>query len=517
MLQIFINGLVFFRDQAVPVFSLFCFTLLLCVPVFLQQRKQKRKLPYLTLAIFTLASLIFRLSTIHDLYLPLYFDSAEHLRIINKLLQNSASLFTLTPTYYHIGFHIISAVLSTVLDLAPEKTVLILGQIILALLPLPVFLLIWQKTRSEISALFSALLASFAWSMPGFAINWGKYPMLMGLLLASVTLHYADQHDKGSTMQRIILSLGITASILTHSRVLIFFTLAGISWLLVQKIPVEKRRFSLGFGLASVLLLGVPIHNNNLLKLTLEPYLQSPGIYVTLIVFLLPPFAYKKAPEHTLFSIFLITGLFVSLFIPLGTIAGIPSLTLLDRPFVETILYLPLAILGGLGTAGFGDIFPAFGAKKLIAVILLGIFTLFSLQRYNFAPSPCCNFVSTDDIHAMTWIEENIPANSNIAIAAEPLTVMPSNTIREAQTPTDAGVWITNLTKRRTPRIPYTTDFSNPETIALLCQKNIDYLYGGNQAHSFNKSLYSKDTDWYQEVLSLPQARIFAITGCAAQ
>ena len=517
MLHDFINGLVFFRDQAVPVFSLFCFTLLLCVPVFLQQRKQKRKLPYFTLTIFTLASLIFRLSTIHDLYLPLYFDSAEHLRIINKLLQNSSSLFTLTPTYYHIGFHIISAVLSTALDLAPEKTVLILGQIILALLPLPIFLFIWQKTHATTGALFSALLASFAWSMPGFAINWGKYPMLMGLLLASATLLYADQRDKDSTMQRIILSLGIIASILTHSRILIFFTLTGISWLLAQKIPAEKRRFALGFGLASVFLLGMPIHNNDLLKLALEPYLGTPGIYATLIVSLLLPFAYKKAPRYSLFSLFLIIGLFASLFIPLGTIFGIPSLTPLDRPFVETILYLPLAILGGLGAAGFGDILPAFRAKKRVAVILLGIFILFSLQRYNIAPSPCCNFVSTDDIHAMTWIKENIPTNSNIAIAAEPLTVMPSNTIREAQTPTDAGVWVTNLTKRRTPRFPYNLDFSNSETITLLCQKNISYLYAGDQAHSFNRSLYSKDTDWYQEVLSLPHVRIFAIKSCETQ
>ena len=37
---------------------------------------------------------------------------------------------------------------------------------------------------------------------------------------------------------------------------------------------------------------------------------------------------------------------------PFGVVPGYFNLTLLDRPFVEMTLYLPLSLIGGLGLAG---------------------------------------------------------------------------------------------------------------------------------------------------------------------
>jgi len=61
--------------------------------------------------------------------------------------------------------------------------------------------------------------------------------------------------------------------------------------------------------------------------------------------------AFRKYPRlafSALLTVALLTG---GLFIP---VPGSPYLTLLDRPLVEMLMFIPLAILGGLGCAGLG-------------------------------------------------------------------------------------------------------------------------------------------------------------------
>src|SRR4030095_6560668 len=71
------------------------------------------------------------------------------------------------------------------------------------------------------------------------------------------------------------------------------------------------------------------------------------GIVLFLSIF--AQWVYPKLAFATILAIFLLFG---SLFIPVKGIPGYIDLTLLDRPFIEMILFLPLSFLGGLGLAG---------------------------------------------------------------------------------------------------------------------------------------------------------------------
>lgn len=523
MLDALLNGLGVISAQAISVLVITALLASIYVPAFnLIRQKTSQRCPCLTLGLWISISLIFQLAFIHKLTLPLYFDSAEHARIINALRHHAESISAVTPRYYHLGYHVIAAFLATTLQISTPQTMLLFGQIILTLLTLPVFLLIWHETGSETAALFSALLANFAWSMPGFAVNWGKYPMLTGLYFSISTLFYVyllDRKEKRSFYPYALI-IGIVLSILTHSRMAMLLSIAALAWMFTTKTTkssLQHQRIVLGFALGSVLILWKLISNNSLLQLTFDPYLKTPGSISTLLVLTLTPFAYKQSSKLFFFNLFLTVGMLVSLFIPIkATVIGLGTLTILDRPFVETVLFLPLAIFGGLGLAKLLEILKIQQRGKTRAMLftLLGIFAVYSLSNYSFAPSACCNFVSSDDINAMTWIDKNTQPNATILIAGKPLNVTPYQDNDQPLTSTDAGVWVSNLTARKTLLSPYTQDFDNPLFFIELCQRGVDYIYAGNQSFSFNASLYKNERGWYDEILSLPKTRLFVVQGC---
>lgn len=510
------QGLVFLHHQALLIFICGIFFCALSLPTFLNnhpKKSQENLHAVSVLLLFLALSLILRLAFISKLSLPLYFDSAEHWRIITAI-QNGSPLKTIIPRYYHIGYHFLIAVLAKATHVDTETAMLVSGQIIITLIPLPVYSYLWHKTHEIHAALFGALLASFAWTMPAFALNWGKYPMLAGLLLGSSLLLYA----LGKHPNKAVLGIGALLTIFIHSRMAIFIIIATLSWILAEKIisaSPNVRRIALGFGLVSLLGIGMPILDNNFLKLALEPYLLPPSGYITLAILLLSPFAYLQAPKDFFFNLALIIGLLASLFIPFrSNFLGFGKLTLLDRPFVEAVLYLPLALIGGLGVAWLikNIHIPNPVKKNSVYSVLLGIFVLYTLYNYNYQPSPCCNFVSPDDINAITWLEKNTAPDSQILIAGEPMSVMPD--IQSLNlTATDAGIWLALLTERKTLRAAYLTDFSAEETHRSLCTEGIDYIYAGNQAHSFNHSL-NNTQGWYAPMLSLSKVRLYALTDC---
>lgn len=519
MLTAFYKGLLYFSAEPISVLGILLLLGSLYAPLlWLMVKKIPRVFlrAILPLMVFTLLTLFLRLAFISKPALPLYFDSAEHWRIIAAILKNN-SLLNLTPTYYHIGYHVLAAFLSALTKTNITHTMFISGQVILALIPFPIYIFIWHETKSISAALFSALLSSFAWSMPSFALNWGKYPMLSGFLLGTTVLLYLHIFPARQRQKKILASIAILATIFLHSRMLVFFLIAFASRIFAEKISArgkKEQRIALGFGLGISLLTGLLIEKNILLKPALDPYLDAPNSYITFSLIPLSLLAYKKSSRDFFFSLYMIVGLLVSLYLPFnGNFLGVGKLTLLDRPFVETLLYLPLAIIGGLGIAQLSQILPNSYAKKWFFIVLFVSFSLYSLQNYDFTPSTCCNFVNADDIAAMTWIRENTPTNAKFLVAADPLKVTPG-TSPQNLSGTDAGIWLTNLTGRAILKFPYYSDFDKKSTQTELCQKRINYIYASDQPFSFNRSLHLSEQGWYQEVVSLPKVRIFALRGC---
>ena len=277
----------------------------------------------------------------------------------------------------------------------------------------------------------------------------------------------------------------------------------------------------LGIFFVGLFVITRSIQAEPLLDLALDPYLGD-GVRVTLTI-ALSPFALIKFPRGFYFSILFILGVFAALFIPIAIPSPeLANQTLLDRPFVEMVLYLPLSILAGLGLAGLlrslNDIrfLPKQGRLSMVfltTVILMGFTGYISLSRYDFYPSDCCNYVKYDDTVAFDWLRRNTPPDARILIASTQMNVLPSGPAA-GSVGTDAGIWLPVLTGRDTVFAPSESDFHSTNTQEQLCQMRIDYIYVGGMGQTFNAAQLQTEADWYERVLFLPNARLYQLTGC---
>jgi hypothetical protein len=76
---------------------------------------------------------------------------------------------------------------------------------------------------------------------------------------------------------------------------------------------------------------------------------------------------------------------------------------------------------------------------------------------------------------------------------------------------TDAGIWITPLTRMRTVHYLNTTNFSNEIIYRRLCENQIGYIFLGNTNTSFNATSLESKSAWYSRLLNLPMAGIYQI------
>jgi hypothetical protein len=531
----------FFQAQALSsnliVFSLIA---LLAIILFLRIRKgllqDSKTMLFILFVLFGLF-IFLRLAFVSKAAIPLYFDSAQHYLIIKNILGNLASsattLFSWPPTgYYHIGFHIVAAFIASTLHADIISIMLILGQMILAVIPLSVFFLIRHETRSRRAGIFAVLLAAFGWYMPAHAVDWGKYPALTSLALITFAMSLAYlsiQHrrtlssGKYLSLNGILLS-AIAISGLTHSRSLVIFGIVILAWIIAtlwQKLPKLSQMIFFSAVILGIIVEIILIRAKDVFGPLFDPYIHK-GMLITGMVLFLSIFAqwvYPKLAFSIILAIFLLFG---SLFIPVQGIPGYIDLTLLDRPFVEMIFYLPLSLLGGLGLAGLGQYLHTKQAKtgnatflwaKYIGVFFIAVLLINALSNYEVYPSGCCSIVGRDDLVALDWMDKNLPAQARILISSTELRVLATDSF-QGSAGADAGTWINPLTSRATFPLPYFSDFSQQTTLDALCNMQVNYIYVGETGLTFDDTKIAPHRDWYKNLLSMPKVKVYEVIGC---
>ncbi len=485
----------------------------------------------LSLLLFFLISLLLRLAFVSKAILPSYFDSASHYLEIKGILGNNTTglITSLTSNYYHLGFHFIAAFMSSIFHVNIANAMLIIGQMVLAVMPISFFFLIKHETGSNGAGLFTVIISAFGWYMPAHAVDWGKYPALMSLGLIPFVLSLAyllsQYKDKLSQQKRwglyTFLGIGILVSGFVHSRSLVIFGIAFIAWIIAiwqQKLPVWQRGILFFIVVAAIILEIIYIQNQDVLGLLFDPYVPK-GIWITALVLFLSVFALRSFPRIVFTCLLTISFLLGSLFIPvLGLIPGHENLTLLDRPFVEMILFLPLSIIGGLGLAGLEKVLQAknirlISSNGFVSLIACGLVLTNAYATYDLYPATCCVLASPDDVTAIDWIANHIPADAYIGISATELKVLTSGSF-EGYVGGDAGIWVTPLSNRFTIPLLYDTDFSEQATLDSLCQSGISHLYIGELGQNFDDSQLSVQPAWYKVLLSMPEVKVYEVVGC---
>jgi hypothetical protein len=458
---------------------------------------------------------------------PAYFDSVEHYRIIKFLIQNRwVNLENWpTPSYYHIGYHLILAAIIKLTGANIIDVMLVSGQVAISTLAIPLFFIISRETRSNIAALFTTALGAFGWYMPAHALNWGKYPALFGfsmtiLVLGLIYCVFQNPRAWFNIKKLVLLFVAIAACGILHTRALVACGLFAAALFLAglwDVLDVRWKRFIFGTFLLALLVAVIFLRTDATFATLFSSYLDNDLPSICLI-FLLAIFALWKFPKLTFVMLLFVSMACISLYLPVSGLFGYSTLYLLDRPYVQILLFIPLSFIGGLGLAGLLEMSLSWQVRsvpvrpfiQLAAFVLLTVNAIFYQKYY---PVSCCKLAGTDDLAAFSWIREELPPGSIFLIASQNLAFTPDTTSLST-TGVDAGLWVNTMTEKGAIPYPSGTDFTQPATIKEICDLGVDYIYKGNLSGSFNESLLAAKPDWYQVVFHLPEVKIYQVIGC---
>jgi hypothetical protein len=474
----------------------------------------------IALILLFVISLVLKFAFLKHVTLPSYFDSAEHYRIIRYFIEPADDTLS---SYYHTGFHILGAAFVSFFDLSVLDFMLAGGQFLLAILPLSLFLIVRHETDSIAAGLFAAVLAGFGWHMPAHLMNWGKYPALLSLVCISFVLNFAYLlYRKGSFKHQnsgnhLLLAAVVLVSAFIHTRSLIVYMMLAAAYLLTAwRTRIALKNQSLLFVLFVLLLELIVLQNDAALRTLLDGYINKDG-WTLILLIALTPFAMKEFPNLTFFLLaslsFFVAGLFVPVHLPT---AGV--LTLLDRPYVQMLAYLPLSILSGLGLAGLirfmqRHISVSTMSVRVALLVAFGIVLAHAVFRYDYYPSECCQIANRDDLALLTWINASLPPDGSILIAASPVNVTPFEQT-EMQAGVDGGIWVAPLTSRQTVLAWERLDLASATVHAEICRRRLGYVYVGGMPQSFSTSQLEGNPAWYQQVFALPRAKLYQVTNC---
>ncbi len=453
--------------------------------------------------------LVVRMAFLEHSLLPSYSDSPIHYQLVADLLNPGSghainlSLGNIFQQYYHLGFHSQAAWLVALTGMAPGDVLSLLGQIYLVLVPISILFLTWQLTGSMHGAIFAGFLSAVAWYMPAFAVNWGKFPALSSLALLPAALAFmryylpGNMHRKNIIFICLLLAGGI---MLLHTRIILCILLAvGAMFLSNKMLEADELGFPQALRLSLLYILSMfPIY-----QLIVDFYSGIPSAIGWLILL---PFSFQAFPRVSLAVILFMLGSWFTALVPPLLVQNGPEL--IDRQFLEIMMYIPFSILGGAGFAGMLKKLSARISMQRAAAIALVVFSsLVFLKGETLLPDPCCNYFEADDQAAFQWIEGNVPHDSLILISTAEL--------KGQTTGTDAGIWIQPLLGLSTNKIPYDMNWRSQKAREDGCLSEADsiFIYAGGRQYSFQDSSL-QSVSWIQRVFVSGKVTIFRITGC---
>ena len=437
------------------------------------------------LAIFS----IWRIWQARELVFPNWVDSQHHVLIIRKIIENGGLPSTLEPYlpgpfYYHFAFHAVTAFFSVLSGLAPERAVLILGQMINACVGISVYALAKAICKDWRIGAMAAFFVTFATKMPGYYLTWGRYTLLMGVMILPVAMAEVIQVKENHEhwWQMIGLTLLTAGTLLSHYfaafLLALFLIILAILWfarslkakhfcwkeliwlagpplaglVLVSRWYWRVFRYSLGVFHPGVTLSAGAAGDVN----QWHYYWTLVGPYSGYVVLALALIGALASLFHQKTRGLALWGLLVAfLALPLGLhIAPFRS------DHFALVLFLPACCLAALGLEWASGLFrrpwqPAgisAGFTALVAFMLI-----FGAQQTWNVVNPDTILADQADLAALQWIDVHTPPDARFFINTTPWGY-------ELYRGVDGGAWI----------VPYTGRWSLTPTIF--------YPFGGDKA-----------------------------------
>ena len=447
------------------------------------------------LAIFS----IWRIWQARELVFPNWVDSQHHVLIIRKIIENGGLPSTLEPYlpgpfYYHFAFHAVTAFFSVLSGLAPERAVLILGQVINACVGISVYALAKAIGKDWRIGAMAAFFVTFATKMPGYYLTWGRYTLLMGVMILPVAMAEVMQVKENHEhwWQMTGLTLLTAGTLLSHYfaafLLALFLIILAILWfarslkakrfywkelillagpplaglVLVSRWYWRVFRYSLGVFQPAVTLSAGAAGDVNQWHYYWMLVGPSSG-YVVLALALIGALA---GLFHTKTRGLAVWGLLVAfLALPLGL-----SVAPFRSDHFALVLFLPACCFAALGLEWASGLFQRLWQPAALSAgitALVAFMLIFGAQANWNAVNPDTILADQADLAALEWIDTHTPPEARFFINTTPWGY-------ELYRGVDGGAWI----------MPYTGRWSLAPTIF--------YPFGGDQAFKAQMSVWGE-------------------------
>jgi hypothetical protein len=450
-------------------------------------------------AVALLAVLISRLLPLEFLSAGMWGDSYHH-TLITRLMVERGGLFSSWEPYapivtftYHYGFHTTAAVLSWVLRLQADRSVLWTGQVVNFLAVAALFPLVQalvnpdtegprEGLRTWLPGLVAVVAAGLIFPMPAYYTNWGRYTQIAGqFLLAAWMIVALDLFRSGRRSWREeipgwVLMAGLG---LTHYRVLIFAVLFTAAYWLVNVrreglLQAAASIWRAGSGAAVLFLpwfwnvFGGGLMTIIRIQLTtpadavpaaVAAYTQLDSDltgFLPLVVWGLLPviLVWGLARRDRTVAVFGLWSLFLVAVANPGLL-GLPGSGAINNFAILIAAYFPAAVLLGAATMWVVDLarsrLPAPGGRLLpvIAVLFLAICVWGAAVQTRLIRERSHALVTDPDLEAFAWVEENLPEDAVFLVN------MMTAGGGGALAGTDAGWWLPYYTQRESVLPPF--------------------------------------------------------------
>jgi hypothetical protein len=528
------------------------------------------------LVVVFLASLLVRLAMVRDLAAPPWVDAFHHAlftRLILDLGAFPATLepyLSLAPAAYHPGFHASLALFTQLSALDLPASMLLFGQVLNALIVVPVYALTHALTKSRRAALAAALAAGLLSPMPAYYTSWSRYTHLAGLLilpgfvLLARSVVLPAPIGQGPNLRRTLSGFALPALafgglILVHYRVAAFAALFAIFdclWQIQGTAQPQRAKFiaiahSLtrlaAIGLAGALLAGpwlVTAIEQSILPTALQPASQNAtwldGFSVHLLTSASGPLILVAAGLGLAVAFYLrprMALILVSWAMALLVIAnldamGLPGSGLINQTAVTISLFLPLTMLAGwaadrmarLAEWSARQAVPKTRQLNLLWAILALITGVAGAARLVPLLNPGTFLLRQADLAGLAWAAQNLPE-------VERVVVNPFNWGYDLYAPADGGGWLAGLSARTTIPSPVIAGLetnqrlideqqlsatvirlaNDPENLAAsLRQAGVGYVFVGRRGGVLAPHLLLRSPA-FEPVYNLDGVRIFKV------
>lgn len=472
------------------------------------------RLDVLIFMVFIFA-LILRLIMVRNLVAPPWVDSVHHALLVRLIQQlggyphSYQPFISIETASYHSGFHAMMAFFTWATGLSIPKAMLLFGQILNALTVYSGFVFARKFFPNRTIGLYAGWIIAIISPMPAYLTSWGRYTHLAGLFLLPAALFFFTPSDfsqrygvsRQNFTRLFVFALLSSALIIVHYRVSLFFAILLL--LISLNFMLKRQRQIITPGRIALL---VYLCIATLLIL----FLSLPWLPQALASLILPKFRASLSAANLHFEsipynlltfnwgwlslMFAALGLgigmlqknrsifFIALWVMLcfGTAysqtIGISPI-LVNTTSVTIGMYLPIAAVGGYGMNWLFNIYPLRNflpqqiRKAIIIIFLFGLSLIASPKMISIL-NPITILVRQDDINAMAWIRQNIPASSKILIH-------PFLWGYGMYAGNDGGSWIPALADRVTvpPPVLYglTQNKADLMHIKLFSQRTLEY------------------------------------------